>query len=57
MAKTKFQTGGIFTPTGLDPLTNLATEDQSWEAQGGVLYDTKHTREGLADLSYYTDPI
>ena len=64
----KYQTGGWVRPntTALNPLTNLQTEqDPNWkyvspEEQGldtEVLYDTQHTREGLADLSYYTDPI
>jgi hypothetical protein len=64
----KYQTGGWVqpNPTALNPLTNLQTEqDPNWkyispEEQGldtEVLYDTQHTREGLADLSHYTDPI
>ena len=64
---------GNTNPTAINPLTNLQTElqqdDEKWLAelsqkqQSGefdsseVLYDTQHTREGLADLSHYTDPI
>lgn len=66
---TKYQTGGSWgytNPTAINPLTNLQTEqDADWKyispeehaLDTGVIYDTQHTREGLADLSYYTDPI